>query len=87
MSELAKLKARLKSLPKDFSYNEAKTLLKKLGFKESNKGKTSGSRVQFQRNTDGATIYCHKPPPSNILKPSLVKELLQLLKESGDIED
>ena len=34
MSELEKLKERLKSLPKDFTYDEAKSLLNKLGFEE-----------------------------------------------------
>ena len=85
MSELEKLKERLKSLPRDFTYNEAKTLLTKLGFQESNKGKTSGSRVKFHRNEDD--IMFHKPHPTNILKREAVKYLLRELTESGDIEE
>ena len=38
---------RLKSRPKDYTYDEVKSLLNKLGFYENNKGKTSGSRVEF----------------------------------------
>jgi len=38
---------RLKTKPKDFTYDETKTLLNKLGLIENNKGKTSGSRVIF----------------------------------------
>lgn len=87
MSELDKLKDRLKSLPKDFSYNETKTLLKKLGFKESNKGKTSGSRVKFYRAEDNVVIRCHKPHPSNVMDPNFVKDLLEELKKSGDIKE
>lgn len=47
MSEKEKLKQRLLSGPKDFSYNELKSLLNTIGYFESNKGKTSGSRVAF----------------------------------------
>ena len=86
MSELEKLKERLKSLPKDFTYDEAKSLLTKLGFEESNKGKTSGSRVKFKRQSS-ADILLHKPHPKNILKRSTVKFLLQELMGAGDIEE
>ena len=86
MSELEKLKERLKSLPKDFTYNEAKSLLTKLGFKEKNKGKTSGSRVKFERQ-DSADILLHKPHPKTILKREAAKFLLEELKKSGDIEE
>ena len=86
MSELEKLKERLKSLPKDFTYSEAKSLLTKLGFKEKNKGKSSGSRVKFSRQ-NGNDILLHKPHPTNILKHGALRFLLQALKESGDIEE
>ena len=38
MSKKEKLIARLLSLPKDFTYDEMKTLLGYLGFEEDNKG-------------------------------------------------
>ena len=87
MSELEKLKERLKSLPKDFTYDEAKSLLTKLGFKELNKGKTSGSRVKFERlkEQQEENILLHKPHPKNILDPAFVKKLLSILKNFGDI--
>lgn len=87
MSELEKLKERLKSLPKDFTYNEAKSLLQKLGFTEYNKGKTSGSRVSFKRIVDDKSVILHKPHPRNILKREFLKRLLKELKESGDIKE
>ena len=86
MSELEKLKERLKSLPTDFTYNEAKSLLTKLGFKESDKGRTSGSRVKFARQ-DINNILLHKPHPKNILKRGTVKFLLEELIISGDIKE
>ena len=85
MSELEKLKERLKSLPKDFTYDEAKNLLTKLGFEESNKGKTSGSRVKFEKSN--TKILLHKPHPQKILKRGILKFLLQELQNSGDIEE
>lgn len=39
MSKKEKLLQRLKSKPKDFTYNEAKTILNKFGFVEDNKEK------------------------------------------------
>ena len=47
MSRLEKEIERLKSKPKDYTYDEAKSLLNKLGFFEYNKGKTSGSSLQM----------------------------------------
>ena len=85
MSELEKLKKRLKSLPKDFTYDEAKSLLTKLGFKEYNKGRTSGSRVKFYRKTD--ILLLHKPHPRNTLTPAVVEYLLKSLIETGDIKE
>ena len=84
MSELEKLKERLKSLPKDFTYSEAKSLLTKLGFEELNKGKTSGSRVGFHRNGDD--IFLHKPHPQKELKKVYLKQILEALIKFGDIE-
>ena len=48
MSKKEKLIARLLSRPKDFHYDEAKTLLQYFGFEESHKGKTSGSSGVYQ---------------------------------------
>lgn len=80
MSKLEKEIKRLKSKPKDFTYDELKKILNNLGFYEDNKGKTSGSRVVFI-NKDKMKIDLHKPHPRNILKPYQIKELLNKLKE------
>lgn len=78
MSKKEKLIARLLSCPKDFNYNEAKVLLQYLGFEESNKGRTSGSRVEFIRRKD--TILLHKPHPNGDLKTYQVKQLISTLR-------
>lgn len=64
MSKLEKAKNRLRSKPKDYTYSEAKQLLNQLGFEESTKGKTSGSRVKFFRPSDQSILLLHKPHPS-----------------------
>lgn len=79
MSKKEKLIARLLSRPNDFHYDEAKTLLLQLGFEEKNKGKTSGSRVEFIKGAD--TILLHKPHPSGELKSYQVKQLVDTLNE------
>lgn len=87
MSELEKLKERLKSLPRDFTYNEAKSLLTKLGFVEDNKGRTSGSRVRFKREADNENFLLHKPHPRNTLDRGFLKRLLAELEKFGDIKE
>ena len=64
MGQKEKLIQRLKSRPKDFTFQEAETLLGYLDYKRSNKGKTSGSRVVFE-STEHANILLHKPHPNN----------------------
>lgn len=78
MSKKEKLIARLLSCPKDFNYSEALTLLQFFGFAENNKGRTSGSRVEFVK--DNYTILLHKPHPSGDLKVYQVKQLISELK-------
>lgn len=80
MSRLEKEIERLKSKPKDYTYEEAKSLLSKLGFFENNKGRTSGSRVEF-KDIYGRKLTLHKPHPSNTIKMYKVNEILNDLEE------
>ena len=84
MSKIEKEIERLKSKPKDYTYDEVKSLLNKLGYIEHNKGKTSGSRVVFV-NEKGFKIELHKPNPSNIIKPYKINDIIKNLKERGVI--
>ena len=85
MCKIEKAKSRLKSRPKDYSFNEACSLLEGLGFVEFTKGKTSGSRMKFVRYTDGACVMIHKPHPTNILKTYVVTQLYNFLVQRGEI--
>lgn len=84
MSKLEKEIERLKSKPKDYTYEEAKSLLNKLGFSEYNKGKTSGSRVRFI-NKNNVKVDLHKPHPKNILKSYQIAKILTRLTERGEL--
>ncbi len=68
MSQLEKLNAKLKDLNKILKYTELKKLLRGLGYEESTKGKTSGSRVAYINKEISHIISLHKPHPGNELK-------------------
>jgi len=85
MSKKEKIIERIKSKPKDFTYDEAKRLLENLGFVEDNKGKTSGSRVVFRNEEFLERIELHKPHPINILKRYQINTIISVLKRIGVI--
>ena len=85
MSKFDKLKERLLSKPKDLSYEELKTLLKGLGYIESNKGKTSGSRVAFIDPGIRHILRIHKPHPGNILKTYVIAYIIEELKNQNKL--
>ena len=85
MTKIDKAIQRLQTHPKDFTYDETRQLLKTFGYKEMNKGKTSGSRVVFVRESDMRKIMLHRPHPGNCLLPYQIKDLLDHLKRNGDI--
>ena len=74
---------RLKSIPKDYTYTEARSLLINLGYQESSKGSTSGSRVCFIK--DQNKINLHKPHPRDEMKTYAVRNLRDYLEEKGEI--
>ena len=83
MSRKQKLIDRLYSQPKDFTYDEARTLLGLCGFTEDTKGRTSGSRVMFINKILDKNFRLHKPHPTNVLKDYQMKELCELIKNLG----
>lgn len=81
MNTIEKEIERLKSKPKDFTYDELKRVLNYFGFYENNKGKTSGSRVVFRNKENEKKMEIHKPYPSNMIKTYCIKNILNLLEE------
>lgn len=82
MGQKEKLITRLKSKPKDFTFDDAESRLGYLDYHRSNKGKTSGSRVMFVNNTHGS-ILLHKPHPQKELKSYQIKQLIDILEQEG----
>ena len=81
MGRKEKLIQRLKSKPKDFTFDDAESLLNCLDYIRSNKGKTSGSRVIFSNEKHG-DILLHKPHPQKELKAYQIKQLLEIYDET-----
>lgn len=80
MGQKEKLIERLKAKPKDFTFDEARTLLGYLNYSESNKGKTSGSRAIF-RSDYHPPILLHKPHPRKELLDYQIKQLIEILEQ------
>jgi len=59
MGKHDKLLERLLNKPADFSIAELKRLMSAFGYELTNKGKTSGSRIAFEKGTDSFRL--HKP--------------------------
>jgi hypothetical protein len=82
MSRRDKLIARLKSRPRDFTWEELVRLLEGLDYTEAKGGKSGGSRRRFVHPT-APLIALHKPHPGNIVKMYVVDEVLRVLTEEG----
>ncbi|MFN2927333.1 type II toxin-antitoxin system HicA family toxin [Lachnospiraceae bacterium YH-ros2228] len=82
MGRKEKLIQRLKSKPKDFTFEEAEALLKYFDYVKTDKGKTSGSRIAFVSKEHGS-ILLHKPHPQKELKAYQVKQLVEFLEQEG----
>ncbi len=82
MSRRDKLLARLKSKPKDITWDELVRLLVYLAYTEAAAGETGGSRRRFVHAT-APTIALHKPHPGKIIKMYIIDDLLRVLTEEG----
>ena len=83
MGKKEKMIERLKSNPKDFTFDEMRTALESLGFEISNQGKTSGSRVKFMKGN--IAISLHKPHPRKELLEYQIKQVLEILEKENVI--
>lgn len=82
MGQKDKLIKKLKSKPRDFTFDEAESILNYLSFTRSDKGKTSGSRVKFTSEDHGAVLL-HKPHPRKEPLEYQVKQLREKLEQEG----
>lgn len=80
MGKHEKLLAKLKSRPKDFTFQELVTLLSGFGYVLNQSG--SGSRVRFEHE-HCAPVFMHKPHPSPVLKPYQIDQVLDILRQES----
>ena len=83
MGQKEKLIEKLKSNPKDFTFDNAESLLGFFTYYRKNKGKTSGSRVMFVSDQYQTKILLHKPHPRKELLEYQVKQLIEALEQEG----
>lgn len=84
MSKLSKTIDHLLKKPKDFTWEEAVTLMEKCDFEII---KNSGSRRKFYHKEKNILVNIHKPHPNNELKNYQVRDIIRALKTSGHIKD
>jgi len=81
VSKQQKLRSRLGTIPKDFTWDELVTLLKSYGFVVLN---GSGSRRKFV-NAEKRLINIHCPHPGSIVKQYSLKDVKSVLDELDNL--
>ncbi len=81
MSKYEKLIAKLLNRDAQIKYQEVLYLLARMGYRKSEKRRTSGSRVAFVNDETSHIIRLHKPHPGNELKAYAKKLLINELKD------
>lgn len=79
MSKIDKLIEKLKSKPKNFTWDELLKVLNHFGFKQIGQGKTGGSRRKFV-NDNKEVIILHEPHPQKVLKSYQLDIIIECLK-------
>jgi predicted RNA binding protein YcfA (HicA-like mRNA interferase family) len=79
MARREKLLERLRSRPKDFSFQELAVVLGRFGFRRM---ESTGSRVRFEHDRL-PSIHLHRPHPRPILRAYQVDQILRLLEDEG----
>ena len=81
MSRKDKLLERLLKKPKDFTFDEMKSLLSYFGYELKQGG--TGSGVKFIRDGSNDVINFHKPHPSGVLKSYILDQVIEKLRKDG----
>lgn len=80
ITQADKLILKLMSKPKDLTFTELTKIFNHFGFKIENKGKTSGSRVEFYSDTLELSFYTHKPHPDSNVKIYVIIDVIKFFK-------
>jgi predicted RNA binding protein YcfA (HicA-like mRNA interferase family) len=82
VSKQEKALARLKSKPKDFTWDELVAVMIACGYEVKT---TCGSGRKFIHHDTGATAFLHAPHPGNILKAYQIRDILRHLEQEKKI--
>ncbi len=85
MSKHEKLIARLLERPRNFTWDEAITLLSRCGYRLYKRGSGSSHKA-FHCVDTGDVIHISQPHPGNELKRYQMDELIKKLKQTGRIK-
>ncbi len=80
------LMARLLRMPKDFEQREMDTLMSQCGCVKSNRGRTSGSAIEYVHQGTKRIFTYHQPHPGNMIKLYILKAAKQFLQDVGEIQ-
>jgi hypothetical protein len=80
-----KLIAKLLRVPRNFTYDELVTLLRGFGYREEERGRTSGSAVMFFNSKLNDKIMFHRPHPEKEIKQYILLMLIEKLKDNNMI--
>ena len=81
MSKRDKLLERLRKRPKDFTFDEMKSLLSYFGYELKQGG--TGSGVKFVKEGSNDVINFHRPHPDGVLKSYLLDQVIEKLRKDG----
>ena len=85
MSQKDDLIMRIKSCPKDFEIRELDSLMSKCNCVKGNRGKTSGSAIEYTHTTTKRVFSCRSPHPEKVLKRYILKNAIAFLEEIGEL--
>ena len=79
MSQKDTLRDRLLKKPKDFTFEEMKSLLSYLGYELEQGG--TGSGIKFIKDESNEVINFHKPHPNGVLKRYVLEQVIEKLRK------
>ena len=78
MSKFQKALDRLEKIPKDFTWQELRTIMSHFGYEELKGG---GSARNFFHSITKASVHLHEPHPAPILKKYALKIIIDHLSK------
>lgn len=86
LSQKEKLLGRLLSKPKDFTIDGLDTIMNGCGICKGNRGKSSGSAIEYYNPVTLRALKIHSPHPGKILKPYVIKLVIEFLESENLID-